>query len=118
MKSETPTQSFRIQPQGVYSLEASAQFIGAWHPAPADGQATGGHLHLAFCDDQDWEPVGVCLTQSADGAVQGEIRGRAPADSVRDQVARILSLDVDGRGWPEVGERDPVLAGLQRRSPG
>jgi DNA-3-methyladenine glycosylase II len=33
-------------------------------------------------------------------------------------VARILSLDVDGAGFPAVGERDPVVAGLQRRYPG
>jgi DNA-3-methyladenine glycosylase II len=29
-----------------------------------------------------------------------------------------LSLDVDGSGFPAVGERDPVVAGLQRRYPG
>jgi DNA-3-methyladenine glycosylase II len=33
-------------------------------------------------------------------------------------VARILSLDVDGRGWPEVGRRDRVMGSLQRRFPG
>src|SRR5690348_18470961 len=39
-------------------------------------------------------------------------------DAVRAQSARILSLDVDGREWPAVGQRDPVVAGLQRRYPG
>jgi DNA-3-methyladenine glycosylase II len=34
------------------------------------------------------------------------------------QVDRILSLDVDGRGWPDVGKRDPVVATLQRTFPG
>jgi DNA-3-methyladenine glycosylase II len=37
---------------------------------------------------------------------------------VRSQVARMLSLDVDGSGFPRVGERDPVVAGLQARHPG
>jgi hypothetical protein len=37
---------------------------------------------------------------------------------VREQVARILSLDVDGTGFPEVGRRDPVVGGLQARWPG
>ena len=37
---------------------------------------------------------------------------------MRAQVERILSLDVDGSGFPAVGERDPVVAGLQRRYPG
>jgi DNA-3-methyladenine glycosylase II len=38
--------------------------------------------------------------------------------SVQRQVARILSLDVDGSGWAEVGQRDPVVAGLQQMFPG
>jgi len=30
------------------------------------------------------------------------------------QAARSLSLDHDGTGWPDVGERDPVIGRLQR----
>ena len=37
---------------------------------------------------------------------------------MRQQVERILSLDVDGSGFPTVGERDPVAGELQRRYPG
>ncbi len=37
---------------------------------------------------------------------------------VRCQVARILSLDADGSGFPRVGERDPVVGRLQVRYPG
>jgi DNA-3-methyladenine glycosylase II len=37
---------------------------------------------------------------------------------VEHQTARILSLDVDGRAWPEVGRRDPVVGRLQRMFPG
>ncbi len=37
---------------------------------------------------------------------------------VRPQVERILSLDVDGSGFPAVGERDPVVGQVQRRYPG
>jgi DNA-3-methyladenine glycosylase II len=33
-------------------------------------------------------------------------------------VARILSLDVDGAGFDELGKADPVLGDLQRRDPG
>jgi DNA-3-methyladenine glycosylase II len=38
--------------------------------------------------------------------------------AVRAQVERILSLDVDGSGFPAVGERDPVVGRLQKRYPG
>src|SRR5438309_2139053 len=37
---------------------------------------------------------------------------------VRPQVERILSLDVDGSGFPAVGERDPVVGEVQRQYPG
>jgi DNA-3-methyladenine glycosylase II len=110
--------TFELEPLGDYSLEESANFIGAWHQAPAEGGATGGHLHLAFLADHDWQPVGVCLTQAGTGRVNGAVHGDAPVDVVKDQVARILSLDVDGRSWPCVAQRDPVVARLQRMFPG
>jgi DNA-3-methyladenine glycosylase II len=40
------------------------------------------------------------------------------AAAIRSQVTRILSLDVDGSRFPAVGDRDPVVAGLQDRYPG
>ena len=46
------------------------------------------------------------------------VYGDAPAEAVSAQVARILSLDVDGTEWPEVGRRDPVVGRLQKMFPG
>jgi DNA-3-methyladenine glycosylase II len=60
----------------------------------------------------------VCLAQDSSGEVSGTVYGDAPAEAVRHQVARILSLDVDGSGWPEVGRRDPVVGRLQKMFPG
>jgi DNA-3-methyladenine glycosylase II len=110
--------TFDIEPLGDYSLEESARFIGAWHQAPADGTAATGHLHLAFLTDAGWKPVGVCLTQEESGWVRGTLYGDADMQAVSRQTARILSLDVDGRGWPEIGRRDPVVGRLQRMFPG
>ncbi len=118
MSTKTAKPAFEMEPMGPYSLEESAQFIGAWHQAPAEGGAGQGHLHLAFLTDEGWEPVGVCLRQSQSGAVRGEVHGAADVVEVERQVARILSLDVDGRAWPEVGRRDRVVGLLQRRYPG
>ncbi|HET7466524.1 MAG TPA: DNA-3-methyladenine glycosylase 2 family protein [Candidatus Dormibacteraeota bacterium] len=106
--------AFEISPAGGYSLRASADFIGAWHEAPAEGSPGAGHLHLAFLTDSTWKPVGVCLTQDAGGHVHGDVYGEAGAVEVQAKVARILSLDVDGAGWPELGRRDPVVGRLQR----
>lgn len=118
MTTKSETRTFEIQPLGPYSLQESAGFIGAWHEAPANGSAGRGHLHLAFLTDVDWEPVGVCLKQDDPGVVRGEVFGAAGVEAVGRQVARILSLDVDGRAWPEVGRSDRVVGTLQRRFPG
>jgi 3-methyladenine DNA glycosylase/8-oxoguanine DNA glycosylase len=118
MNTKTARRTFEIQPLGPYSLEESANFVGAWHHSPSEGGSARGHLHLAFLTDEGWKPVGVCLTQSDSGVVSGEIYGTASVVEVERQVARILSLDVDGSGWPEVGRRDVVVGRLQRRFPG
>jgi len=110
--------TFVVEPLGGYSLKESAGFIDAWHEAPSEGGGTEGHLHLAFHTDGEWQAAGVCLTQDADGRVHGTVFGDADVEAVRRQAARILSLDVDGRAWPEVGGRDPVVARLQRTFPG
>jgi DNA-3-methyladenine glycosylase II len=118
VNTKTARRTFEIQPLGPYSLEESANFVGAWHHAPSEGGSARGHLHLAFLTDEGWKPVGVCLTQNDSGVVSGEIYGTASVVEVERQVARILSLDVDGSGWPEVGRRDEVVGRLQRRFPG
>jgi DNA-3-methyladenine glycosylase II len=110
-------QTFDIAPNGDYSLEEGANFIGAWHRAPSQSGDPEGHLHLAFLTDGEWTPVGICLRQDSRGHVLGRIYGDAQAMTVVKQVERILSLDVDGRGWPQVGRRDPVVAKLQRMFP-
>jgi DNA-3-methyladenine glycosylase II len=112
---------FVLPARGPFSLAASARFLEGFGPAAFDG-AAGRPLELAFPVDGVWQTVGVRVREHGDG-VEGEIVSPAPAGAellgaVRDQVARILSLDVDGAGFPAVGERDPVVGGLQRRYPG
>ena len=114
VKTKTAAKTYEIEPLGDYSLEESANFIGAWHQAPAEGGVSVGHLHLAFLTDGDWKPVGVCLTENTSGNILGTVYGDGDAAPVERQVKRILSLDVDGRGWPAVGKRDPVVAQLQK----
>ena len=118
MAAKAEAKTFEIEPIGGYSLGESAGFIGAWHQAPSEDGGTEGHLHLAFLTDDGWMPVGVCLTQDAEGRVRGTVYGDAPVGPVAKQVGRIMSLDVDGRKWPDVAKRDPVVARLQKMFPG
>jgi DNA-3-methyladenine glycosylase II len=107
---------FELVPRGPFSLAASAAFLEGFAPAAHRG-AEPGHLHLAFVPDGGEAAAGVCLRQPDTGVV-GEVFGEAEPAAVQDQVARILSLDVDGAGFPDVGRRDPVVGGLQDRWPG
>jgi len=106
---------FELRPRGPYALAASVRFLEGFAPAAYDG-ATPGHLHMAFIAD-DGAMAGVCVRDEG-GVVAGEIVGEADSDAVRAQVARILSLDVDGSDFPAVGARDPVIGSLQARYPG
>lgn len=104
-----------MTPRGPFSLAASTRFLEGFAPAGYEGR--GEHLHLAFLVERDWRTVGICL-QKDGGDVVAEVFGEADPQRVEAQVARILSLDVDGRGFPAIGERDPVVADLQRSYPG
>jgi DNA-3-methyladenine glycosylase II len=122
-----PTASFT--PRGPFSLAASIRFLEGFTPASYD-HATGGVLRMAFPADDAHHIVGCALRQQeAPGeprAVQAEFTlhadGSAPSaaggKAARAQIARILSLDVDGTGFPDVAERDPVVASLQADYPG
>jgi len=107
-------QQFTIKPLGRFSLAAAADFAG--------GFAAGIGLHgsdtalLATFPVEGWDgSVSVDIWQTSDGIVHGEIHGTGDPETIKRQVARSLSLDHDGRGWEEIGTRDPVLGSIQAR---
>jgi DNA-3-methyladenine glycosylase II len=117
-------ETFRLVPRGPFSLAASIKFLEGFTPASYGGPADDV-LELAFPVEGGWQTVGVRVRQDATveaGAVTAEIvspKASSPGlAEVRPQVERILSLDVDGSGFPAVGERDPVVGEVQRRYPG
>ena len=114
---DSRAETIRLDPQGPYSLSASARFLEGFTPAAHEGADDEGHLHLAFCVEGEWAPVGVCLRETG-SAVTAEVWGAADPKAVRAQLARILSLDVDGSQFTAVAERDPVVGRLQQRNPG
>jgi len=111
-----PARSFTITPSGPFSLAAAATFgFGQRHEGGWDGV-----MRLAFCVDGYAQQVGVGVRQDAAGEVHGTVHGPASldVDAVRHQVARVLSLDHDGREFTRIGERDPVIGRLQAAAPG
>jgi DNA-3-methyladenine glycosylase II len=109
--------SFTITPSGPFSLAEAAAFGFGQR----DAQDTDGVLRLAFCLDGYQHQAGVEVRQDhAHGDVHATVRGPAgiDMDGVQSQVARVLSLDYDGRQFLLVGERDPVIGRLQAAAPG
>jgi DNA-3-methyladenine glycosylase II len=121
MAETTSVTSFVFSPKGPYSLAASIRYLEGFAPAAYDSESVAT-LEMAFCVDGYWDPVAVSVHEEA-GVVHGTVRGSetlAPAVIVAavEQVERILSLDIDGRGFPDIALHDPVVAQLQSSYPG
>src|SRR5579859_5587100 len=106
---------FRLTPRGPFSLSAANERFGGWTDQQAGAQLA---VAMAFAVEGSWQPAAVVVRQSADGAVHGEVHAAGAADPAWRQARAVLSLDVDGSGFPAVGEADPVIGDLQARYPG
>jgi DNA-3-methyladenine glycosylase II len=108
--------TFEVGYTGPFSLAASIQFLEGFTPAGYESSPPH-HLDLAFCAGPQWHPVAVRVAERA-GKVTGSLVGDASPEAVASNVARILSLDVDAREFPEVGQRDAVVGRLQAKYQG
>lgn len=108
--------AFTIVPRGPFSLEATST-LRFGHRLAAEWD---GVMRLAFCVDGYRDQVGVEVRQDGDGVhcIARTGGSRLDEDVVRDQVARVLSLDHDAREYVAVGERDPVIRRLLAAAPG
>lgn len=102
---------------GPWSLSTSRAFWEGFAPAALDEGQAADSIRTVFRVEADWSRAEVVVTQSDDLAVI-RLAGDGDLDAAADQVRRFLALDVDARGWPAVGHRDPVIADAQRRLPG
>lgn len=102
---------------GPWSLRTSRQFWEGFTPAALDGRPDGPGLRAVFCAEGDWRRAEAEVTQAGD-TVRVMLAGDGDLDAAAAQVRRFLALDVDGRGWPEAGRRDAVIADAQARLPG
>ncbi|MFF1555969.1 DNA-3-methyladenine glycosylase family protein [Streptomyces sp. NPDC058279] len=133
--------AFTITPRGPFSLAAGLGFLKGFAPARYHDTAQDRALRLAFPADDGHSVVGVEVRQpdGPQGAVEAQAivhtgppregwAGTATetvpvppspgVDAVRQQLARILSLDVDGSGFPRLARRDHVVAELISAYPG
>ena len=97
------------------TLAASAAFVSPLQAV--DGEPV---LDVALLLDGLWQTVGVRIDQPSE-----EVRARvftnpdeATNDTIRTQLERMLSLDVDGTGLADVAAHDAVFARLRQQQPG
>jgi DNA-3-methyladenine glycosylase II len=104
-----------IVPSGPFRLRASAEFgFGQRHAEQFDGV-----LRMAFALDGTYAPVAVAVRQALEnGPVEVDVIGTSDTAAVLAQTARVLSLDHDAAGYPQVGERDPIVGRLMALRPG
>ncbi|MDX6280128.1 MAG: DNA-3-methyladenine glycosylase [Kribbellaceae bacterium] len=106
-----------VEVLGPWSLAMSKQFWEGFAPGALPSQGEQQEMRTVFRVEGDWSRAEVRVTQQDDAArivVEGDgDLGRAVA-----QTCRFLSLDVDGRGWAQVAERDAVIADAQEQLPG
>jgi DNA-3-methyladenine glycosylase II len=104
--------AFTLEPRGPFTLSSAARFIAGW--PPSQGDVDDDHVRLTFLVD-DWSgPASVVMYQH-DSVVKGTVEADNEERAIA-QAARIVSLDHDGTGYVEVGERDPVVGELQKSS--
>jgi len=102
---------------GPWSLATSRAFWEGFTPAALRRQPGDTSLRAVFLVERDWSAATAIVRQ--DGATARiTVTGAGDLDGAATQTARFLALDVDARGWPAVGDRDPVIGAAQRELPG
>lgn len=103
--------SVQLTTRGGFDLNQSRAFLEGW-PAGNPGSDEDG-LRFTYCAPPDWQPTCVRVTSDL------RLDTSAPTTAtVRDDVARILSMDVDGTPLDDIAAADPVVATLVRQAPG
>jgi len=104
-------QTFELTPQGPFDLAYQQRFFGGWPALEPDPVAVA----MAF-PVEGWKHSAVVVVRQPDGrSITGTVYGAGAGGAPRawEQALATLSLDIDGSGFPAVGERDPVIDRLQ-----
>jgi DNA-3-methyladenine glycosylase II len=106
-----------IEVLGPWSLATSKQFWEGFAPGALPSQGEQQEMRTVFRVEADWSRAETWVTQQG-SAARIVVEGDGDLEQAAAQVCRFLSLDVDGRGWVEVGLRDEVIADAQAQLPG
>jgi DNA-3-methyladenine glycosylase II len=104
-------ETFQLTPQGPVDLAHQRRYFGGWLEFGADPDAVA----MAFPVEGWTHSAAVVLRQPDARTIIGAVYGPGGEVAQRAwlQALATVSLDVDGRGFPAVGERDPIIGRLQ-----
>jgi len=99
-------------PKGPFDLANQSKYFGGW-PTLTDNENA---IVIAF-PLEDWQTsAAVVISQDAGSKIKLEVYGaHVQEEKAVNQALAILSLDVDGAGWPKVGKRDEQIGELQAK---
>lgn len=112
-----PRHQVTVEVLGPWSLTTSRAFWEGFAPAALPAHGDRDVLRSVFLADCDWRRAEVEVRQYGATATVS-VTGAGDLDAAAAQAGRFLALDVDARGWPAVGERDPVIGQAQAAMPG
>ncbi len=101
----------RFVPDGPFDLATQNTYFGGWVTSTQDP----GEIVMAF-PVEGWQgSAAVRLRQDRTGAIVGSVDGLGGVDLDAGwrQALAVLSLDADGSGYADVGQRDHVVGSLQ-----
>lgn len=110
-----PTPTTRsVDVLGDFSLDAQARLeFGRRAIGDYDGV-----IRMAFTVDGDHEPTAGVAVRQDGTTLRLQIATDGDPDAVARQTARVLSADIDGRGFDELARRDPVVGRLHHAAAG
>ncbi|MDN5920417.1 MAG: DNA-3-methyladenine glycosylase 2 family protein [Pseudonocardia sp.] len=106
-----------VEVLGPWSLATSRTFWEGFAPSALTTRDEAHRLRSVFLTECDWRRAEVTVTQHGREA-RIVLLGDGDLDAAATQVRRFLSLDIDARAWPDVAQRDPVIAEAQQQLPG
>src|SRR3984893_7556405 len=102
-----PVAHFELLPEGPFDLETEAGRFGGW---PRLGDA----VVMAF-PVEGWRSSAAVVMRQRGDTITGDVHAADEGDAKRawQQPLRTVPLDLDGRGFIDIGRRDPIIGRLQ-----
>lgn len=110
-----PEHTQTIPVLGPWSLDTSRRFWEGFAPSALPQGFEG--IQTTFRVEADGSAARTHVTQIGDRA-RITVRGDGDLGQAARQVARFLSLDIDARQWPAIGDRDAIIGRAQSAFPG